>query len=162
MTRVAAMVALSTVPRTRTLAPFFTARAEARWVPLVYFVEDASVTVTSIPVAVAKVKPDVDVVSTMPVAPPAAGPDTGPPPVGRLGLAVGEDVAVAERDDADDEKSAAADGLAPVSPATAHVSPAATIHPPLFFDSNRRTLGRCTCTATVAGADPVGEWSVAS
>ncbi|MET9582719.1 hypothetical protein ABZY10_06295 [Streptomyces sp. NPDC006539] len=162
MTRVAAMVALSTVPRTRTLAPFFTARAEARWVPLVYFVEDASVTVTSTPVAVAKVKPDEDVVSTMPVAPPAAGPDTGPPPVGRLGLAVGEDVAVSERDDADDEKSAAADGPAPVSPATAHVSPAATIHPPFFFDSNRRTLGRRACTATVAGADPAGEWLVAS
>ncbi|MFE4952576.1 hypothetical protein ACFRCW_00335 [Streptomyces sp. NPDC056653] len=114
-------------------------------------------TVTSTPVAVAKVKPDVDVVSTMPVAPPAAGPDTGPPPVGG---AVGEDVAVAERDDADDaddEKSAAADGLAPVSPATAHVSPAATIHPPLFFDNNRRTLGRRACTAMVAGADPAGE-----
>ncbi|MFB7312184.1 hypothetical protein [Streptomyces sp. NPDC056192] len=119
-------------------------------------------TVTSTPVAVTKVKPDVDVVSTMPVAPPAAGPDTGPPPVGRLGIAVGEDVAVAERDDADDEKSAAADGPAPVSPATAHVSPAATLHPPLFFDSNRRTLGRCTCTASVAGADPAGEWLVAS
>jgi hypothetical protein len=112
------------------------------------------VTVTSTPVAVAKVKPDVDVVSTMPVAPPAAGPDTGPPPGG---VAVGEDVAVAERDDADDEKSAAADGPAPVSPATAHVSPAATIHPPLFFDSNRRTLGRRACTAVVAGADPAGE-----
>jgi hypothetical protein len=159
MTRVAAMVALSTVPRTRTLAPFFTALAEARRVPFSYFVEDASVTVTSTPVAVAKVKPDVDVVSTMPVAPPADGPATGPPPVG---VAVGEDVAVAERDDADDEKSAAADVPAPVSPATAHVSPAATIHPPFFFDSNRRTLGRRARTAMVAGADPADEWLVGS
>jgi hypothetical protein len=150
------MVALSTVPRTRTLAPFFTALAEARWVPFSYFVEEASVTVTSTPVAVAKVKPDVDVVSTMPVAPPADGPATGPP----VGVAVG--VAVAERDDADDEKSAAADVPAPVSPATAHVSPAATINPPLFFDSNRRTLGRRACTAMVAGADPADEWLVGS
>jgi hypothetical protein len=163
MTCVAAMVALSTVPRTRTLAPFFTALAEAEWVPFLYFVEDASVTVTSTPVAVAKVKPDVDVVSTMPVAPPAAGPDRAPPPdpAGGVNVAVGEDVAVAERDDADDEKSAAADVPA-VSPATAHVSPAATIHPPFFFDSNRRTLGRRACTAMVAGADPAGEWLVGS
>jgi hypothetical protein len=45
------------------------------------------------------------VVSTMPVAPPVAGPDRGPPPgpAGGVGVAVGEDVAVAERDDADDE-----------------------------------------------------------
>jgi hypothetical protein len=117
------------------------------------------VTVTSTPVAVAKVKPDVDVVSTMPVAPPADGPATGPPPVG---VAVGKGVAVAERDDADDEKSAAAEVPAPVSPATAHVSPAATIHPLLFFDSNRRTLGRRSCTAMVAGADPADEWLVGS
>jgi hypothetical protein len=79
-----------------------------------------------------------------------------------VGVAVGEDVAVAERDDADDEKSAAADVPAPVSPATAHVSPAATIHPPFFFDSNRRTLGRRARTAMVAGADPADEWLVGS
>ncbi|MGW3627759.1 hypothetical protein [Streptomyces sp. NPDC000880] len=121
--------------------------------------EDATSTVTSTPIAVEKVKPDLDVVSTMPVAPPADGPATGPPPAGGVGDAVGEDVAVAERDDADDE-SAAAD--VPVSPATAHVSPAATIHPPFFFDSNRRTLGRRACTAMVAGADPAGEWLVGS
>jgi hypothetical protein len=69
---------------------------------------------------------------------------------------------VAERDDADDEKSAAADVPAPVSPATAHASPAATIHPPFFFDSNRCTLGRRVCAAMVAGADPAGEWLVGS
>jgi hypothetical protein len=103
------------------------------------------------------VKPDVDVVSTMPVAPPADGGATGPPPAGRLGVAVGEDVAVAERDDAD-----AAYAPTPVSPATAHVIPAATIHPPFFFDSNRRTLGRRACTAVVAGAEPAGEWLVGS
>jgi hypothetical protein len=107
------------------------------------------------------VKPDVDVVSTMPVAPPAAGPDRAPPPdpAGGVGVAVGEDVAVAERGD---ERSAAADVPTVVSPATAHVSPAATAHPPFFFDSNRRTPRRRACTAMVAGADPAGEWLVGS
>jgi hypothetical protein len=107
------------------------------------------------------VKPDVDAVSTMPVAPPAAGPDRGPPPdpPGGVGVAVGEDVAVAERDD---EESAAADVPTPVSPATAHVSPAATIHPLFFFDSNRRAPDRRACTPVVAGDDPAGEWLVGS
>jgi hypothetical protein len=107
------------------------------------------------------VKPDVDVVSTMPVAPPAAGPDRGPPPAppGGVGVTVGEGVAVAE---GDDERSAAADVPTPVRPATAHVSPAATINPPFFFDSNRRTRGRCAGAAVVAGADSAGEWLVGS
>jgi hypothetical protein len=110
------------------------------------------------------VKPDVDVVSTMPVAPPAAGPDRAPPPdpAGGVGAAVGEDVAVAATDDVDDERSAAADVPTVVSPATAHVSPPTTIHPPLCFDSNRRTRGLRACTAVVAGADPAGEWLVGS
>jgi hypothetical protein len=117
-------------------------------------VEDVSSTFTSTPVAVDRVKPDVDVVSTMPVAPPGSGPDRGPPD--RVGVGVGEVVA------ADEAKSAAADVPAPVSPATAHASPAATINPPVFFDSNRRTLGRRACTSIVAGADPAGEWVVGS
>ncbi|WP_218825290.1 hypothetical protein [Streptosporangium subroseum] len=112
-------------------------------------------TVTFTPVAVDMVKPDADVVSTMPVAPPADGGATGPPLAGRLGAAVGDDAAVAEKDDAD-----AANAPTPVSPATAHVSPAATIHPPFFFDSNRRTLGRRACTAMVDAADPADEWLV--
>jgi hypothetical protein len=122
-------------------------------------VEDVSPTVTSTPVAVDMVKPDVDVVSMMPVAPPGSGPDRAPPdPAGGVGVAVGEDVVVAERDDA----VAAAAVPPPVSPATAHVSPAAAIHPPFFFDSNRRTLGRRARTAVVTGTDPAGEWLVGS
>ncbi|MDX3264853.1 hypothetical protein PV336_37645 [Streptomyces sp. MI02-2A] len=123
--------------------------------------EDSSSTVTFTPVAVDRVKPDVDVVSTMPVAPPADGPATGPPPAGRLGVTVGEAeaaaVAVEETDNTDDEETAAADVPAVASPANAHVSPAATINPPFFFDSNRRTLEWRARTAMVAWAEPTGE-----
>jgi hypothetical protein len=38
------------------------------------------------------------------------------------------------------------------SPATAHISAAATIHPLLLFDGNRRTLGRRACSAMVTEA----------
>jgi hypothetical protein len=71
-------------------------------------------------------------------------------------------VTVAERDDAGDERSAAAAVPAPVSPATAQVSPAAMIHPLFFFEINRRALGRRACAAMVAGADPAFEWLVGS
>src|SRR5258708_36000393 len=115
------MVVLLTVPTTRTLAPFVTARAVAPWI----FVADVSSTVTSTPVAVDMVKPDVDVVSMMPVEPPAAGPDRAPVEVG---VGTGEDVAVAEGDDADGEKVAAA-ATPELSPTIANVSPAHPIHP---------------------------------
>ncbi|MEU9443492.1 hypothetical protein AB0D42_21795 [Streptomyces sp. NPDC048304] len=123
-------------------------------------VDFATSTVTSTPVAVEKVKPDADLLSTMPVAPPAAGAERDPPPAGRLGDGAGADVSAAERDDADEERSAAAE--VPVSPAAAHVSPAARIHPLLFFDSNRRTPCCRVRTAVVAGAEPAGEWLVGS
>ncbi|MGW3736441.1 hypothetical protein [Streptomyces sp. NPDC005148] len=67
-----------------------------------------------------------------------------------------------ERDNAAVEETAAADVPALASPANAHVSPVATINPPFFFDSNRRTLGRRACTVMVAGAEPAGEWLVGS
>ena len=43
------------------------------------------------------------------------------------------------------------------SPTTAHVSAAATTHPLLLFDSNRRTLGQRACLAIVTEADESGE-----
>jgi hypothetical protein len=43
------------------------------------------------------------------------------------------------------------------SPITAHISAAATTHPLLLFDSNRRTLGRRACLAMVTEADQSGE-----
>jgi hypothetical protein len=89
-----------------------------------YFVDESSSTVTSTPVAVAKVKLDVDLASTMPVAPPSAGPVTGPPPAGG---------AVASAD-----RVAAEDVPAPAIPTTAHVSPTAMIKAPFFLDSNLR------------------------
>jgi hypothetical protein len=126
------MVALSTMPNTRTLVPFFTALAGAPWV----FVADVSSTVTSTPVAVVMVKPEADVVSTMPVAPPVAGPDLAPPPdpPGGVDVAVGAGVAVVEADDA-------AAVLTPTTPVTTPISPATTMRPVLFFDNAHGLCG---------------------
>ena len=74
-------------------------------------------------------KPDVDMLATVPAAPPEAGPDRAldPPPrptavaEGDVEVAVAEDVPQAE------------------SPTTAHISTAAMIHPRLLFDGNRLT-----------------------
>ncbi len=58
------------------------ALAEAVLVPFWYVVADASLTVTFWPADVVIVKPDVDMLATVPDAPPAAGPDRAfnPPP----------------------------------------------------------------------------------
>src|SRR5260370_31163094 len=102
---------------------------------------------------------------TVPAAPPAAGPDRAldPPPLDPKPPApppgpgcpdVAEGDAVADRGVA----VAGGDVAQPAeSPITAHVSAAATIPPPLLFDSNRRTLGRRACSAVVTEADPAGE-----
>jgi hypothetical protein len=105
------------------------------------------------------VKLDVDVVSMMPVEPPAAGPDRAPVEVG---AGAGEDAAVVGEDDAGGEKVAAAATPVPVSPATPQVSPAPMIHPLFFPGRNRRALGRRACAAVGSGADPAGEWLVGS
>jgi hypothetical protein len=78
------MVVPLVVPRTSTLSPAVTALAEAEVVPLRYAVEDASLTVTFWPADVVRVKPDVDVLPTVPIDPPSAGPDRAldPPPPG--------------------------------------------------------------------------------
>jgi hypothetical protein len=51
------------------------ALVEVELVPFWYVVEDASMTVTFAPADVVSVKRDVDTLSTVPTAPPAAGPD---------------------------------------------------------------------------------------
>jgi hypothetical protein len=97
------------------------------------------------------VKLDVDTLATLPVDPPAAGPDRAldpPPPLPgapRAPVAEG-DVAVAEGDVAvADDDGAVADDDAEhpaATPITAHISAAPAIRRPRLFDSNRRTPGR--------------------
>src|SRR5258706_11747960 len=113
------------------------------------------------------VKLDVDTLSTVPAAPPAAGPDRAlePPPPdpglpeaplpGTPRPAVAEgDVAGAEADVAGAEGDAAQPAESPI---TAHISAVATIPPLFLFDSNRRSLGRRACLAMVTEADESGE-----
>jgi hypothetical protein len=107
-------------------------------------------TVIFTPSAVEKVKPDVDVASTMPVAPPGSGPERGP--VG--GVVVAEGVAVTEVVDPDDAATAVP---VPAIPATAHVKPVAMIHPAFFFENNRPARGPRVCAAMLAGAEPADE-----
>jgi hypothetical protein len=104
MTCVAVMVVPLVVPSTRTPSPVLIAPAEVELVPFWYVVEDASSTVTSYPADVVTVKLDVDMLMTVPDAPPAAGPDRAldppppdpRPPAGPLPAAGAEgDVAVA-------------------------------------------------------------------
>ena len=83
MTCVAVMVVPLVVPSTRTGSPVVMALAEVELVPFWYVVEDASLTVTCTPADVNMVKLDVDMLPTVPDAPPEAGPDRAldaPPP----------------------------------------------------------------------------------
>jgi hypothetical protein len=102
------------------------------------------------------VKLDVDTVPTVPDAPPAAGPDRAldAPPAAPLPWRPADAEAEAEGDvvvDDGDEAVVVAEAAQPAkSPITAHTAPAVS-H--LRFDSNRRTLGRRSCLATITGAD---------
>ncbi|MHB8492538.1 MAG: hypothetical protein ACYDA6_10065 [Solirubrobacteraceae bacterium] len=71
----AVIVVLCVVPSTRAVLPFLTTPAHAECVPLSYFVDDVSSTVTVCPVDVNSSKPEVDTLPTLPIDPPAAGPD---------------------------------------------------------------------------------------
>ena len=100
-------------------------------------------------------KLDVDTLSTVPDAPPEAGPDRAldPPPPDPRPPAEPPPAAVAEGDVAvaEDVPQAAE------SPITAHIPTAAMIHRLLLFDSNRRAPGLRSCLAMVAEADEPGE-----
>jgi hypothetical protein len=63
------------VPSTRAVLPLVTALADADFVPFSYVVDDVSLTVTFSPAAVNSPKPDLDTLLTLPIDPPAAGPD---------------------------------------------------------------------------------------
>jgi hypothetical protein len=138
-------------PSTSTGSSFVTALAEAELVAFWYVVKAPSVTVTFwFPDVVVIVKLAVDMLLTVPAAPPGAGPDRAldPSPLDpeqlpellAEGLEEGlaeplpelRSLAVAEGDVARPTES----------PITAHVSAPATIHPLLLFDSNRRPPGR--------------------
>ena len=82
MTWVAVMVLLSVVPSTRAVSPLVTALTEAWLVPFSYVVEEFSVMVSFWLPEVVSAKPDVDTLLTVPIEPPAAGPDRAldPPP----------------------------------------------------------------------------------
>jgi hypothetical protein len=69
------MVVPLVVPNARTVSPVVTASADVEFAPSWYVVEDVSSTVTFWPADVIIVKPDVDTLSTVPDAPPVAGPD---------------------------------------------------------------------------------------
>ena len=75
MTFVAVIVVLSSVPSTRTVLPLVTALLDAAVVPFSYLMDDVSLIVTFPPVGVDSVNPDVDTLLTLPIDPPAAGPD---------------------------------------------------------------------------------------
>src|SRR3982074_2007292 len=93
------------------------------------------------------VKLNVDTLSTVPDAPPAAGPDRALDPAeGDVAVAEG-DVAVAEGDVAQPAET----------PITAHISAAAAIRPLLLFGSNRRTLCRRAWLAMVTEPEESGE-----
>jgi hypothetical protein len=81
MTSVAVIVVLLVVPNTRTVLPLLTALADAARVPFSYFVAAVSLTVTFSPADVDSPKPEVDTLPTLPIEPPAAGPDRALPPL---------------------------------------------------------------------------------
>jgi hypothetical protein len=84
MTCVAVIVVLSVVPSTSAVLPLVTALADADFVPFSYVVDDVSLTVTFSPADVSSPNPDLDTLLTLPIDPPAAGPDRAldPPPPG--------------------------------------------------------------------------------
>jgi hypothetical protein len=86
MTCVAVIVVPLVIPSTRTGLPVVTAVADVARVPFVYFVEDASRTVTFWPADVDTVKLDVETLPTVPIVPPAAGPDRALDPTFAVGV----------------------------------------------------------------------------
>jgi hypothetical protein len=125
------------------------ALAEVELVPFWYFVEDVSSTVTFWPADVVRVKLDLDTLPTVPVDPPAAGPDRAfdPPPPERgppAGLAPEASCAA----DTEEEVARPTD-----SPITGTMTAAATIRPPFRFRSIRPTRGRRRGAAVVDGPD---------
>jgi hypothetical protein len=85
MTWLAVMIVPFVVPSARTVSPLLMALAEVGLVPFLYFVEETFFTVTFWPAEVVSVKLDLDTLPTVPMDPPAAGPERAfdPPPPAR-------------------------------------------------------------------------------
>jgi hypothetical protein len=163
MTCVAVIVDPLVHPSTRTGSSFVMALADVELFSFWYVVKAPSVTVTFwFPDVVVIVKLDVDTLLTVPAAPPGAGPDRAldPSPLDpeqlpellaeALAEGLAEPLAEGLAEPLPELRSLAVaeeDVASPTeSPITAHVSAAATIHPLLLFDSNRRPLGRRACS----------------
>ena len=125
------------------------ALAEVELVPFFYFVEDASSMVTFWPAEVVRVKLDLDTLPTVPVDPPAAGPDRAfdPPPPER-GPPAGRAPEASCPADAEGEVARPTE-----SPITGTMTAAAMIRPPFRFHSIRRTRGRRPGGAVDTDAD---------
>jgi hypothetical protein len=161
MTWVAVMVDPLVHPSTRTGSALVTALAVVELFTFWYVVKAPSLTVTCwFPAVVVMVKLAVVTLLTAPAAPPGAGPDRAldpsPPDPEQLpelllglllalllGLAPG--LAPELRGLADAEEDVA---RLTESPITAPASAAATIQPPLRFDTSRRVLGRRGCLSS--------------
>jgi hypothetical protein len=125
------------------------AAADAVLLRFRYVVDDASLTVTFCPAEVDKVNVEAETVSTVPDAPPAAGPDRAfePPPAAAKPppwpLPAAGWPGVAEPDVAIPTQTANA----------TQASAAATIQPVVRFDSNRRRGRWTSCGFVVAWSD---------
>jgi len=149
MTCVAVIVVLLVVPSTRAVLPLATALADAEFVPFSYVVDDVSLTVTFSPADVNSSKPDVDTLLTLPIDPPAAGPERALDPAPLEDAVYAAGVAPDELDVVAD-----ADVLPqPATPIAGAISAAAEIHPLLLPESNRRTLDRRVRLPMVSEAD---------
>jgi hypothetical protein len=95
-TCVAVIVVLSVVPSTSAVLPLVTALDDAELVPFSYVVDDVSLTVTFWPFDVKSPKPEVETLVTLPIDPPAAGPDRAlDPPLPGADIAEVDDAVVA-------------------------------------------------------------------
>src|SRR5258705_3565935 len=113
------------------------------------------------------VKLEVDTPSTVPTAPPAAGPDRAFEPPPAAPPEAGPDCALDPAPPNPPAKPlpcatgpvvAEGDIARPMdSPITAHRSAAATTHPPTLLDSNRHTLGQRCCLAMASAVDESAE-----
>src|ERR1700741_3557491 len=143
MTWVAVIVLLLVVLRTRAILPLVTKLADAEFAPLLYVVDDVSLIVTFSPAEVTRVKPDLETLLTLPIDPPAAGPDRAraPRPPGAEGPEEQLELAVCAPVVEGVVAAIELDVPQAESPIAATISPVVT-HGLLLCDRSRRSLER--------------------